>query len=149
MEIRKYIINARSYRIEAQRNYRKLGILKAQDNSRAFYALFVSNMPQLSMYINTGLNKMEDEGVLLSNFYKVNDFIDELFLKVYDKFDSVKTDDEFYVFIFLELNELLKNAAQAETLLHKPLENIELYAQAESDKMKEKMAAQLDGDIIL
>lgn len=149
MESRKHIIRTKSYRIQVQRNYRKLEILKSQDNMRAFYSLFVSAIPELGKYVETRLKEMEVEGVIHSNFYKKDDFIDDLFITTYNFFDSIKSEDQFYTFLFKALNTLIENVRVKEAKLHESHEDIEVYAKGERDKMREKMATQLDGDIIL
>ncbi|AUC80260.1 hypothetical protein CW736_13130 [Nonlabens sp. MB-3u-79] len=149
MKARKRILRIKSYRILVQRNYKKLELLKLRDDAKAFYALFLNSIPEMGRYINAQLREMEHSGILLSNFYKVDDFIDDLFIATYHAFDEIKTDDEFYIFLFKELNLLLEKAKEKEHSIHESLENIDDYAKAERDRMREKMATQLDGDIIL
>jgi DNA-directed RNA polymerase specialized sigma24 family protein len=149
MKARKRIVRIKSYRIQVQRNYRKLELLKSRDDAKAFYALFLNSIPEMGSYINAQLNEMEHSGTLPSNFYKEDDFIDDLFIATYNAFDEIKTDDEFYIFLFKELNLLLEKVKEKELSIHESLENIDDYARAERDRMREKMATQLDGDIIL
>jgi DNA-directed RNA polymerase specialized sigma24 family protein len=149
MKARKRVVRIKSYRIQVQRNYRKLELLKSRDDAKSFYALFVNSIPEMGRYVNTRLNEMEHSGILLSNFYKEDDFIDDLFIATYNAFDEIKTDDQFYIFLLKELNTLLDEAKEKEHSIHESLENIDVYAKAERDRMREKMATQLDGDIIL
>jgi hypothetical protein len=149
MEIRKHIVRTIGYRVAVERNYRKLEILKAQDSTRAFYALFVSAIPELSKYVEMRLKEMEIQGKILSNFYKKEDFIDELFIAIYSFFGSIKSEDQFYIFLFKALNTLMENVRAKENNLNESLEDIEIYAKSERDKTREKLASQLDGDMIL
>jgi DNA-directed RNA polymerase specialized sigma24 family protein len=149
MKARKRIVRIKSYRIQVQLNYRKLELLKSRNDAKAFYALFLNSIPEMGRYVNAQLNEMEHSGTLPSNFYKEDDFIDDLFIVTYNAFDEIKTDDEFYIFLFKELNLLIEKAKEKEQSIHESLENIDDYAKAERDRMREKMATQLDGDIIL
>lgn len=149
MKARKRIVRIKSHRIKVQRSYKKLEFLKSRDDVKTFYTLFVNSIPEMGQYINTQLNEMEQSGTLLSNYYKQDDFIDDLFIATYKAFDEIKTEDAFYIFLFKKLNQLLQNAKEQESHIHESLEDIEEYAKAERDKMKEKIASQLDGDLIL
>jgi DNA-directed RNA polymerase specialized sigma24 family protein len=148
MEPRKYIVRTKSYRVGLQHNYSKLRNQKLKDDSNAFYEDFVKTIPALRMYINASLNNMEDKGQLLSNLFVGDDFVDELFIAVYEKFESFKTAAEFYTFMFIALNSILERAAATETSLHDGVENIDVYEEIETDKMRKKITAQLDGDIV-
>jgi len=149
MEPGKYIVQTKSYRVELQQHYTNLRILKLKDDSNAFYELFLQTMPELRMYINTRLNEMEDKGKLLTNFFVSDDFVDELFIAVYEQFDNFRNAADFYTYLFTALNTILKRVVATETLLHDGVENITVYENLEIDKMRKKITAQLDGDIVL
>jgi DNA-directed RNA polymerase specialized sigma24 family protein len=106
-------------------------------------------MPELRKYIKTRLQELIHKGHFPHNFYEEDDFVDDLFISVYENFDSIKSEEEFYMYLFSEMDSLLKRVERTEHNLHQPLEDIETYAKAERDQLREKITAQLDGDIIL
>lgn len=149
MSNRQHFTRIKNYRIHVQHYYETLEEHRSKDNKQAFYEVYLRIIPQLKNYINTRLQELVHAGHFPHNFYEVDDFVDDLFISVYDNFKAFKSEEDFYMFLFKEMDRLLKNVARTEEELHQPLENIEVYAKAERDKLREKMTAQLDGDLIL
>lgn len=148
METGKHIFRTASYRVAVQGRFKRLGVLRLKEDPKAFYAVFIQTMPELRKYINSRLQTLVGSGVLMSNFYKEDDFIDDLFIRAYNRFNSFESDDEFYVFLFVTLNTLLEQAVATEQKVHESTENIADFEKAERDSMREQLATQLDGDII-
>lgn len=149
MATRKHIVRTKNYRIHVEQYYERLETYKSQSDQSAFYLTFVRIMPELRKYIKTRLQELIHKGHFPHNFYEENDFVDDLFISVYENFDSIKNEEEFYMYLFSEMDSLLKTVERTEHNLHQPLEDIETYAKAERDQLREKITAQLDGDIIL
>lgn len=149
MSTRRHIVRTKNYRVQVTQYYERLERYKSSGNQSAFYKVFVSIIPELRKYIKTRLQEMLHQGHFPHNFYQEDDFVDDLFISVYENFDVLKSEEDFYMFLFSEMDSLLKKVERKETDLHQPLEDIETYAKAERDKLREKMTAQLDGDIIL
>ena len=149
MGTRKHIVRTKNYRIQVEQYYERLETYKARNNQSAFYSIFVHIIPELRNYVKTRLQELIHQGHFPRNFYEENDFIDDLFISVYEHFDSLKSEEEFYMYLFSEMDMLLKTVGDKEQNLHQPLENIETYAKAERNKLREQITAQLDGDIIL
>lgn len=149
MSNRQHFTRIKNYRIHVQHYYETLEQHRSKDNKQAFYEVYLRIIPQLKNYIKTRLQELVHAGHFPHNFYEVDDFVDDLFISVYDNFKEFKSEEDFYMFLFKEMDRLLKNVARTEEELHQPLENIEVYAKAERDQLREKMTAQLDGDLIL
>lgn len=149
MSARKHIVRTKNYRVQVTQYYERLEGYKSSGNQSAFYNVFVSIIPELRKYIKTRLQEMLHQGHFPHNFYEEDDFVDDLFISVYENFDVLKSEEDFYMFLFSEMDRLLRNVERKEQNFHQPLEDIENYAKAERDKLREKMTAQLDGDVIL
>lgn len=149
MSTRKHIVRTKNYRVQVERYYHRLETLKSKGDKRGFYKTFVAIIPELRNYIKTRLQEMIHQGHFPHNFYEEDDFVDDLFIAVYDNFETLKNEEEFYMYLFDEMNNLLETVQRTEEKLHQPLEDIETYAKAERDKLREKITAQLDGDRIL
>lgn len=149
MESYKHIVRTKRYRLQVQSNFKRLKVLKAKEDFTGFYTAFLETIPELRSYLNKYIKELENDKKLPSNFYEVNDFIDDLFLIVYDSFKTFKDEDDFYIFLFVQLDLLIDKAVLKEQGQHNSIENIDDYAKIERDQMVEKMAAQLDGDLIL
>lgn len=149
MATRKHIVRTKNYRIHVEQYYERLETYKSQSDQSAFYLTFVRIMPELRKYIKTRLQELIHKGHFPHNFYEENDFVDDLFISVYENFDNIKSEEDFYMFLFNEMDTLLKTVERTEHNLHQPLEDVETYAKAERDQLRERMTAQLDGDLIL
>ncbi|RMB64112.1 sigma-70 family RNA polymerase sigma factor [Dokdonia sinensis] len=149
MSDRKHILRTKNYRVQVTQYYKRLERYKSSGNKSAFYNVFVSIIPELRKYIKTRLQELLHQGHFPHNFYEEDDFVDDLFISVYEHFDTLESEEDFYMFLFSEMDRLLKKVERKEQDLHQPLEDIESYAKAERYRLREKMTAQLDGDIIL
>lgn len=144
-----HIIRTKRYRLQVQSNFKRLKVLKAKEDVTGFYTAFLETIPELRNYLYKLLKELENNKKLPSNFYEVNDFIDDLFLIVYDSFKTFKDEDDFYIFLFVQLDLLIDKAVLKEQGRHDSIESLNVYEKQERDLMIEKMAAQLDGDLIL
>lgn len=149
MSNRKHTIKTKNFRVQVEQYYERLERYKSEDDKKAFYATFVSIIPELRKYLGTRLRAMIHQGHFPHNFYEEDDFVDDLFISVYKNFDSLESEEDFYMFLFSEMDAILKRVERKEHSLHQPLEDIETYAKAERDRLREKVTAQLDGDLIL
>ncbi len=148
MGTRKHIVRTKNYRIQIGQYYEQLVTYRSKKDKSTFYIIFVRIIPELRNYIKTRLQEMIHKGHFPHNFYEENDFVDDLFISVYENFDTLKSEEDFYMYLFSEMDFLLKKVERSEHDLHKPLEDIEVYAKAERDKLRERITSELDGDII-
>lgn len=148
MVTRKHIVTTRNYRIEVAQYYEQLVTYKFENDKTAFYAIFIRIIPELRKYLKTRLQELIHNSHFPHNFYKEDDFIDDLFISVYEQFNTLKSEEDFYLYLFIEMDFLLKKVERSEHKLHKPLENLEIYAKAERDTLRERITSQLDGDIV-
>ncbi len=149
MSTRQHITKTRNYRIYVQQYYEILELHKAKDDKRAFYEVYIRIIPELKNYINTRLQELVHNGHFPHNFYEVHDFIDDLFIAVYENFEDLKQEEDFYLFLFAQIDALLAQAAQEEIKHHESVVQLDLYAKTERDKLRERYTAQFDGDLIM
>lgn len=148
MGTRKHIVRTKNYRIQVEQYYEQLVTYRLKNDKSTFYSTFVRIIPELRKYIKTRLQEMIHHGHFPHNFYEEDDFVDDLFISVYENFNILKSEEDFYMYLFSEMDFLLKKVERSEHKLHQPLENLEVYAKAERDKLREHITAQLDGDIV-
>lgn len=149
MSTRQHFIKTKNYRIHVQHYYETLEQHRAKDNKQAFYEVYIRIIPQLRNYIKTRLQELVHQGHFPHNFYEVDDFVDDLFISVYENFKKFKSEEDFYMFLFDEVNSLLNAAQKQETKHHESTEQLDLYAKVERDALRERFTAELDGDLVM
>ena len=68
---------------------------------------------------------------------------------MYENFEDLKQEEDFYLFLFAQIDALLAQAAQEEIKHHESVVQLDLYAKTERDKLRERYTAQFDGDLIM
>lgn len=149
MSDRQHFTRIKNYRIHVQHYYKTLEQHRSKNNKQAFYEVYLRIIPQLKNYINTRLQELIHAGHFPHNFYEVDDFIDDLFISVYNNFEAFKSEEDFYMFLFAEIDELLTTAQKQEAKHHESTEQLDLYAKTERDALRERFTAELDGDLIM
>ncbi len=149
MSHRPHIVKKKNYRVHVQQYYTILEQHHEQGDKKAFYALFSRIIPQLRNYIKTRLQELVHEGHFPHNFYEVDDFVDDLFIAVYENFKNLHNEEDFYMFLFSEIDTLLQEVQTREDKHHQSVENIEPYLRSERNSLRERFTAELDGDLIM
>lgn len=123
--------------------------LQATENRSAFNQLLLEIVPEIKQYIIKKVRGAIQKGHFPKNKYNAHDFIDQLFIEVYDHIEEFSNEDEFYVWLYKKTNELLDHAITAEEFDDLFFQNIDDYSKKEWDQMQEKFTIESDGDLIM
>jgi len=125
-------------------------MIKAEEENKIkFNKLLLELVPDMEKYIVKRMRTAIQQEHFPKNKYKVDDFIDQLFIEIYDQIEQFSNEYEFYVWIYKKTNELLDDAITEETFDDLFLKNIDDYSKQEWDQMREKFTAEYDGDLIM
>lgn len=138
-----------NYRSLVQKTYHKLELLKKKDERKAFNELILEILPELRKYINKRINIARMNHQIPKNKYMADDFIDQLFVEIYDDFDEIQNETTFYVWLFKKTNKILDTIIKEEERADEFLTNIDAYSKQEWDLMEEKFSAEADGDLVM
>lgn len=127
----------------------KLEQLKKEQNRESFNEHLLKVFPRVGKYIENRLKREVANHKLDRGKYKKEDFIDQLFLLVYDNFHEVSTAKELHTWLFKKADELLEDALVEEEFDSLFFDNIDDYAKIEWDEMEEKFSMDGDGDLIM
>ncbi|MFX0557863.1 sigma-70 family RNA polymerase sigma factor [Maribacter sp. CXY002] len=127
----------------------KLEQLKKEENKVAFNEHLLKVMPEVERYIENRLKREVANHKLDRGKYKKDDFIDQLYLLVYDNFDEVSIAKELHTWLFKKADELLEDALVEEEFDTLFFDNIDDYTQLEWEGMEEEFSADGDGDLIM
>lgn len=89
------------------------------------------------------------KGQIDKNRYQADDFMNQLFIEVYDHLNEIKNEKELYPWLFIKVDKLLEDMLVEEEFESNFLENIDAYTKAEWDEMEEKFSADGDGDLVM
>ncbi|NER16801.1 RNA polymerase sigma factor [Spongiivirga citrea] len=145
----KYYVDREELQILIKQKLPDLVKLKAEENRIAFDKLLLDIVPEIKKYIIKKVRHAIKKGHFPKNKYTANDFIDQLFIEVYDGIEGFSGEDEFYVWLFRKTNELLDEAITEEEFDDLFIQNIDDYSKNEWDQMQEKFTAESDGDLIM
>jgi RNA polymerase sigma factor (sigma-70 family) len=130
----------------------KLPILikfKKEENRIEFNKLFLKIVPKIRKYIIKRIIAAIHKDHFPKNKFDANDFIDQLFIEIYDHIEYFSNEDEFYVWLYKKTNELLDDAITEETFEGMVFQNIDDFSKQEWNQMQEKFTAEFDGDLIM
>lgn len=145
----KYTANQKEIRITFASAFLDLVILKKEDDNSAFNDLVLSIMPEIKKYIKGRISAAIHQGHFSSGKYKSDDFIDQLFIEIYDNLDEVKSKNEFYKWLFKKTNQLLDDIMVEEEFNDLFFKNIDDYSKSEFKGMIEKYTTDGGGDFIM
>ncbi|GGG37140.1 sigma-70 family RNA polymerase sigma factor [Bizionia arctica] len=144
-----YYQNKREYRLFVTKTYSNLIKLKKEGEQTSFNELVLKIMPQIKMYINERLNTAIKKGHFSKGKYKADDFIDQLFIEIYDNIEDVENEKYFYLWLFKKTNELLEDTIVEEEFDELFFKNIDDYSKPEWDEMQEKYSTDGGGDLLM
>lgn len=123
--------------------------LKEKENQDAFNKKILKILPEVKKYINGQLNSAINKGHFSKGKYKADDFIDQLFIEVYNHIGEVKNDKHFYLWLFKKTNELLEEVIVYEAFDDLFFRNLDDYSTLEWEEMAENFTIDADGDLLL
>ncbi|WCO02900.1 RNA polymerase sigma factor [Psychroserpens ponticola] len=144
-----YYQNKHEFRLFVTKTFSNLIQLKKEGNQTSFNELVLKIMPEIRKYVNGRLNTAIKKGHFSKGKYKADDFIDQLFIEIYDRIEGVENENSFYLWLFKKTNELLEDIIVEEEFDDFFFKNIEEYSKPEWDEMQEKFSTDGDGDLIM
>lgn len=139
---------AKSFKILAVQSFSQLSKMRARNERENFDRLMAEFMPAVQFYLNRLLISAVATGQLPSGKYKVNDFSDEVFITVYDRFEEVENEKEFRPWLFKLTDEVWDDIVTESEFDNLFFKNIDQYTQVEWDAMEEKFSIDGDGDLV-
>ncbi|AWV97460.1 sigma-70 family RNA polymerase sigma factor [Arcticibacterium luteifluviistationis] len=122
---------------------------KQENEQAAFNELLLKDLYEVKRYIVKRVSTALMKGNLPQGKYKVDDFIDQLFIEVYDHIEEVKNEKGFYLWLFKKANDLLDDSIEEEKFDESFLENIDDYTKPEWDEMQENFSTDGGGDLLM
>lgn len=144
-----FYLHNNEFRITISNTFPNLVQFKQEGKHKAFNNLLLSIIPEVKKYINHRLNTAIHKGHFSKSKYNANDFIDQLFIEIYDHIEEVDNENNFYIWLFKKTNELIDETIVDEEFDDLFFENIEKYTKPEWDQMIEKFSVEADGDLIM
>ncbi len=139
----------REFHVFVQETFPGLIQLKKEGDREAFNNQILKKLPSIKKYIQDRLITAIRKGHFPKNKYKAEEFIDQLFIEVYDHIEEVRQEKEFYLWLFKKTDELLENVIADEEFDEFFLRNIDDYSKPEWDEMEEKFSTDGDGDLLM
>ncbi|TLP81736.1 sigma-70 family RNA polymerase sigma factor [Maribacter sp. ACAM166] len=129
--------------------YSDLRKFKEAGKKAAFNELLLKDLSQVKRYITKRLNTALSKGNLPMGKYRTNDFLDQLFIEVYDHFEEVKNKKNLYPWLFKRADTILEDTIVDEEFDEVFFENIDDFSKPAWDAMEEKFSTDGDGDLVM
>ena len=139
----------KEFRILIETTFQDLIKLKEKGDKVSFNTRLLKILPKVKKYINENLNSAIKKGRFSKSKYKANDFIDQLFIEIYDHIDEVKREKNFYLWLFKKTNKLIEDAIEEEKFEDFFFKNIDNFSKPEWDEMAENFSTDGDGDLLM
>jgi RNA polymerase sigma factor (sigma-70 family) len=139
----------KEFHIFVASTYSDLKEIKDTGNKKAFNELLLTTLPQVKRYITKRLSVALSKGNLPSGKYRPDDFIDQLFIEVYDNFNEVQNKADLYPWLFKKADSLLEDTIIDEEFDEVFFDNIDDFSKPEWDAMEENFSTDGDGDLVM
>ncbi len=149
MDTLKYYESKKEFNVFVASTFSDLKRFKKENDKAAFNALLLKTLHQVKRYINSRLSTALTKGNLPHGKYKADDFIDQLFIEVYDHFNQVKNEKELHPWLFKKADGLLEDTIVNEEFDEYFFKNIDDYSKPEWDEMEEKFSTDGGGDYVM
>jgi len=149
MDTLKYYEGKKEFNVFVASTFSDLAQSKKENDRAAFSSLLLKTLHQVKRYITKRLSTALTKGNLPKGKYKLDDFIDQLFIEVYDHFDEVKSEKDFHPWLFKKADELLEDTIVDEEFDDFFFKNIDDYSKPEWDEMEEESSTDGDGDLVM
>ncbi|WP_111707681.1 sigma-70 family RNA polymerase sigma factor [Lutibacter citreus] len=144
-----YYQSKKEVRLFVTNTFPNLIHLKKEGDQDSFNKLVLKILPLIRKYVNGQLNTAIKKGHFSKDKYNANDFINQLFIEIYDNIEEVKTKNDFYLWLFKKTNELLDDRIVEEEFDNLFFKNIDDYSKPELDEMEEKFSTDGGGDLLM
>ncbi len=125
-----------------------LGFRKKNDTT-AFNNTLMKTIPEIRRYVQKRLNDALSKNQIDKGRYEANDFVDQLFIEVYEHFEEVTDEKDLHPWMFKKVDELLEDALTEEKFETFFFENIDNFSRPEWDEMEEKFSTDGGGDLVM
>lgn len=143
------IVDKMQYDVFVKQVLPHLKQLTEADQQIPFNELLDRLLPPVKRYIARRLRTAKKKKTIPVGKYKVDDFVDELYILAYEHIQKVKEDIHLSSWLFQQADELLEDAITEEEFDHIFMENIDNYSQQEWDEMEENFSTDGDGDLVM
>lgn len=144
-----YYQRQKEFRVFVENTFPGLIKSKKEGDQASFNEKLLKILPEVKKYINGRLITAIKKGHFSKGKYKADDFIDQLFIEVYDHIEEVEKEKDFYLWLFKKTNELLEDTIAEEEFDDFFFKNIDNYSKPEWDEMVEKFSTDGDGDLLM
>ena len=144
-----YSENSIEIRTFVASSYHSLIQLKKEGDQSGFNKLMEKLLPSIKHYLARQLNIAVKHHDLPKKKYKVDDFVDELYIQAYDYIHEVKGGDELHTWLFKKAYDILQDAIVDEDFDNTYFKNIDNYTKMEWDAMEEKFSVDGGGDFVM
>jgi DNA-directed RNA polymerase specialized sigma24 family protein len=138
-----------TYHIQIQRAFVVLKDLKKDNKKDAFRDEFMGLLPAIKLYIKNSIETASKKELLKQQGYSVGDFVNELYIYVYDHIEELENQDEFHIWLFEAIDKLIEDALIDEEFEDFFFKDIDDYSKQEWDAMEEEFSTDGDGDLVL
>jgi RNA polymerase sigma factor (sigma-70 family) len=144
-----YYQQQKEYRLLVENTFQDLVTHKKADDKASFNKKLLKIIPEIRRYVNGRINVAIKKGHFPKGKHNPNEFIDQLFIEVYDHLDDIKKENDFYLWLFKKTNELLEDVIVEEEFDDLFFKNIDDYSKPEWDAMLENYSTDGDGDFVM
>ncbi|MFT6167785.1 MAG: DNA-directed RNA polymerase specialized sigma24 family protein [Vicingaceae bacterium] len=141
--------NKKEFRLFVTTSFSNLVQFKEEGDKTSFNKLVLEIIPELRRYVNGRLSTALQKGHFPKGKYKADDFIDQLFIEIYDHIEAVENQEYFYLWLYKKVNQLLDDSIVEEEFDDVFFQNIDDYSKPEWDEMEEKFSTDGGGDLLL
>jgi DNA-directed RNA polymerase specialized sigma24 family protein len=138
-----------TYHIQIQRAFVVLKDLKKDNKKDAFRDEFMGLLPAIKQYIQNSIETASKKELLKQQGYSVDDFVNELYIYVYDHIEELENQGEFHLWLFETIDTLIEDALIDEEFEDFFFKDIDDYSKQEWDAMEEEFSTDGDGDLVL
>lgn len=136
-------------RITFGKVYSELMLLKDNEDKTSFNDLLMRILPNVRKYIKGRLKAAIHQGHFSKGKYKPDDFVDQLFIEIYENLGELESENDFYKWLFKKTNQLLEDVIVEEEFDDLYFENIDDYSKAEWPDLIEKYTVDGGDDLVM
>ncbi|CAM4268708.1 sigma-70 family RNA polymerase sigma factor [Zobellia nedashkovskayae] len=149
MDTLEYYESKKEFNVFVASTFSDLKHFKKEGDKSLFNNLLLKDLTQVKHYVTKRMATALTKGNLPKGKYEVDDFIDQLFIVVFDHFEEVRGKDDLHPWLFKKADELLEDTILNEDFDDYFLKNIDDYSRPEWDEMEEKFSTDGGGDLVM
>jgi hypothetical protein len=139
----------RTFQLFTQKMFDPIVQKKERINHKYFDMLMEKILPAIRRYIAKRLDHAIKNDLIPEGKYKVEDFIDELYIVAYDHIVEVQEDTHLYKWLLRKAKELMEDTIIEVDFDHTFFKNIDDYTKYEREEMVEKYSIDGNGDLVM